>query len=150
MFLPRAGFSIRLALIADLWAYLLFISLLVGLPVFPSLDSEGLANVVAGQDLTLLLLAAPAAVLLLGRLVVKPYIPFSEWAYVATAAYGLLVLSSWNTWAVNQVEISPMLQLVISAAILIGIVGASGGHILDGGSRASSPIIERWVKERVG
>lgn len=143
---PRPGFYLRVALIADLWVYLLVLVLFVYLPLFPVEVGERLeGNEVTLVEWVLVSLATVPAYLLAGRLFVHPALRFNEWAYLVTAGYGLLVLAGFLSFGVRQVIVETPVQAVVIAMTFVGVSGAAGAHVCDGGRQPNGTRIERWV-----
>ena len=144
MIVFRRGFYLRVALIADLWVYLLAVVLLEVLNLFPSREVPTL--LVSGPWMIALIAIIPA-ILLFGRLVDKPRVPLNEWAYLATAAYGLFILFGFYLAIFRAIDVDTNRIVVISAFVLIGVVGSLGAHILDGGKNPIGPVVERRVDQ---
>ena len=145
----RRGFGLRLALIADLIVYTIALMLFALLPLFPTEFGRRLeGNNVTAMEWSLFLLGFPVLTLLVGRLFSRPHIPFSQYAYLATAGYGLLVLAGFWFVAGNVVSVEPTFYPVVTAWALIGITGSIGAHIWDGGPNAQWVKLEGWFRER--
>jgi hypothetical protein len=145
----RPGFYLRLALVADLWVYLLFIVSFVLLPLFPTERGAGLSdNPLTPIEIIFAFSALIPAYFLAGRLIVKPHFPGNESAYLVTALYGLIVLATFLTVGRQTVLVEPPQVWVTIVAFLGGVVGAGGAHVFDGGKNPLGPRVERWLKYR--
>lgn len=142
----RPGFALRVALIADLWVYLIVLVMFVYLPLFPVEVGERLeGNEVTGVEWTLVALSVIPAYALLGRLIERPRLWGNEWAYIITAAYGLTVLVAFLAFGVQQVIVERPVQAVVVMMTMVGVVGAGSAHVCDGGIQPNGTRIERWV-----
>lgn len=144
--IPRQGFYLRIALIADLWVYLLILVLFVFLPLFPVEIGRGLdGNVITPVEWVVGTLALVPAYLLTGRLFIHPWLWGNQWAYITTAAYGLFVLAAFLGLGTQQVLVERPVMIIVIAMTLVGVVGAAGAHVCDGGNQPNGTRIERWV-----
>lgn len=144
----RPGLGLRVALVADLWVYLIGIVLFVLLPIFPVEVGERLTgNVIEPVEWALALLALVPAYGLAGRLIEKPHLWGNEWAYIATAFYGLIVLAAFLSVGRASVIVEPSVAGLVAVWFAGGAVGAAGAHIFDGSGSPLAPIFERWISE---
>lgn len=141
----RSGLGLRLALIADLWVYLIFVVLFVLIPIFPTLN--GGPNNLTPPEILVAILSIIPAYGLAGRLLERPHLWGNEWAYLSTSGYGLLVLAVFLTVGRSQVNVEPDVIPIVVASFFTGIIGAAGAHVFDGGSRPNQPIMERWLRD---
>lgn len=146
----RGGFYLRLALIADLWIYLITLILFVLLPIFPVALGQRLdGNEITGVEWFIASLGLIPLYTLLGRLFRKPHVPLNEWAYLITSFYGLFVLIAFLTVGIESVIVEYTVRIIIIFVSLIGIAGATGAHILDGGKGPPlGPRLEKFLSER--
>lgn len=140
----RRGFYLRVALIADLWFYLVALVLLEILDLFPLAQDN---TILASGPVLVAIFALVPAVLLFGRLVEKPKIPLNEWAYLVTAGYGLLILFGFYIVGYQSLAVTTNINVVVTAFVSVGVVGAIGAHLLDGGSNPIGPAVERRVEK---
>lgn len=143
----RQGFYLRLALVADLGVYLLMIMVFVLLPLYrvrATMDFEG--NELTPIEVVLAILGIIPIILLGGRLFVRPKIRFNEWAYLVTGFYGLLVLAAFLTIGLSHVYVHPNQIIFVITAFFIGIIGAAGAHVFDGGREPLGPRVERLLR----
>lgn len=146
----RQGFYLRLALIADLWIYIITLVLFVLLPFFPiEIGARLDGNEITDFEFFLAATSIIPFTTLFGRLVEKPNIPLNRWAYLITAFYGLFVLVGFLTVGVQSVIVEDTVKVIVVSVSFIGIAGAAGAHILDGGdSFPLGPRLERYLEEK--
>jgi hypothetical protein len=137
---------LRLALVADLFVYVLGLALFAYYRMFHHVG-EQYENKALGIALTLA--SIPVVIGLAGRLFEKPRLPHNQWAYMACFLYGLLSMMAFNfitprVAPLNNTEFG----LIANVWMLSGVVGAFFGHVMDGGNGPS--IASRIEKMRDG
>lgn len=145
----RRGFCMRLVLVGDLFLFLIFLVLFVTLPLFPSKEDGLIAtNGLTREEIVIALFAIIPMTALFGRFFSKPRIPYNEWAYLLSAGYTLLVLAGFLTFGLRSVDVRPPALTLVVFFSLVGIFGAAGAHVVDGGGKPVGPLLERWLNER--
>jgi hypothetical protein len=146
----RRDVTTVIAIIADLVIYQITLILFVLLPIFrplPGLEPE--VNTLTSIEIVFAVVGVVLTILLIGRLLERPYIFLNQWAYLFVVGYGLTVLVAFLIVAPTQVIVPPNAKIVIGFTICIGIVGAAGAHLLDGGAgRPLSSQLDRYLRRR--
>lgn len=140
----RRGFYLRVALIADLWVYLVSLTLLVTLDIFdPGIENSDLVSF----PKWVALFGMVPAFLLFGRLVEKPKVPKNEWAYLITAFYGVVLMAAIVASVLSgQIVVYSGRLLLVSSFVMVGVAGSIGAHILDGGENPIGPRMDERLR----
>lgn len=133
----RDGFTLRVALIGDLFLFVIALMMFSILPVFGDLA----LNPVTPIEVISFLLGVPALVLLAGRMLVRPYIRGNRWAYLYTCFYAILVGSFFITFAVDIA--SPPVRATLLVVLFSHIVGSFGAHVIEGSDRPLTALLEK-------
>jgi hypothetical protein len=137
----------RMVLILDLLIYVPAVGMFAALPLFP--PGESGINYTSPLELLAAFLAIPVTVLLGLRLVRDGTIRCTRWAYLATVLYGLFVLTGFNSTAwIGEVGIDTNTLITTNMFLLTGIVGAAGGHMVDGGRTTVADFFEDGERRR--
>lgn len=125
----RDGFTLRIALIGDLFLFVIALMMFSILPIFGDTST----NPVMLEELISCLLGVPALALLFGRLFIRPAIPWNEWAYLYVAGYSVLVGATFFTFAAEIA--TPQVRAILIVIFSSHIVGAVGAHFIEGSNK---------------
>lgn len=137
MFKLRADPALRLAILGDLFLFMIGTMLFSVLPIFGDISE----NPVEAVEIGLFLLGVPGLVLLFGRLFERPFIYGNEWGYLYCGIYITIVAGVYFLLASNLAEWTVNTILLVMFAS--GMAGGYGSHIIDGGRKPLGPRLAR-------